>query len=60
MKQYPFWLSGFGCGLVAAAILNALIYESGIGIAFGFGLLILVTMGARSIFQRRERRAPDE
>ena len=60
MKQYFFWLSGLGCGLVAAAILNALIYESGIGIAFGFGLLILITVGARWIFQRRERHATDE
>jgi hypothetical protein len=57
MKQFPIWLTGFACGLVVPAVLNLLIYESGIGIAFGFGILILITMGARSIFARRERNA---
>lgn len=60
MKQYPVWLTEFGCALVVAAILNALIYESGNGIAFGFGLLILVVMGARRIFERGERSAEND
>lgn len=55
MKQYPIWLTGFGVGLVVPAILNVLIYEGGNGIAFGFGILILIAMGARTIFVRREK-----
>ncbi|MFN3463081.1 MAG: hypothetical protein ACK4X1_03310 [Terricaulis sp.] len=54
MKQYPIWLTGFGVGLVVPAILEVLIYEGGNGIAFGFGILILIAIAARAIFARRE------
>jgi len=39
--NYPVWLTGFACGLLAVVTLNVLIHDPGLGVAFGFGLLLL-------------------